>query len=128
MGLKRQYHRPQVRDIGPQYGHRLVQPYKPSYFDHAWIGFLAVWRSLFHKRPKGDAGTIRGGKHPPRNKPCPCGSTLKYKKCCGTTPALQRHWMLDLLKRRVAKRQMRYLDSNGEYLDYEGEAPCSTDG
>lgn len=25
-----------------------------------------------------------------RNKPCPCGSNLKYKKCCGSPEALAR--------------------------------------
>ena len=26
---------------------------------------------------------VRSGKKPGRNDPCPCGSGLKYKKCCG---------------------------------------------
>ena len=26
---------------------------------------------------------IRGGDHPGRNDPCPCGSKKKYKQCCG---------------------------------------------
>jgi hypothetical protein len=32
-------------------------------------------RGVFHKQP------IRREKHD-RNKPCPCGSGKKYKKCC----------------------------------------------
>jgi len=27
--------------------------------------------------------TIKGGKSPPRNSPCPCGSNLKFKHCHG---------------------------------------------
>ena len=31
----------------------------------------------------------KGGPAPPvgRNQPCPCGSGLKYKRCCGAEPA-----------------------------------------
>lgn len=44
------------------------------------------WSAHLH----GDAGIIESMRHPPkevgnngnRNKPCPCGSGLKYKKCC----------------------------------------------
>ena len=31
---------------------------------------------------KGRVRTIKGGQKPARNKECPCGSGLKYKKCC----------------------------------------------
>lgn len=31
----------------------------------------------------------RRPKSPPRNKPCPCGSGRKYKKCCGAPERLQ---------------------------------------
>ena len=34
-------------------------------------------------------GTIRGGQKPQRNEPCPCGSKIKYKLCCGATPEQQ---------------------------------------
>ncbi len=30
--------------------------------------------------------TVRGAKQPGRNDPCPCGSGLKYKKCCADKP------------------------------------------
>jgi SEC-C motif len=32
----------------------------------------------------------REEKHPPRNKPCPCGSKAKYKNCCGSAARLQK--------------------------------------
>jgi len=31
----------------------------------------------------GPRGAIRSRKAPARNKPCPCGSGKKFKKCCG---------------------------------------------
>ena len=34
-------------------------------------------------RPGKDAQIKRKGKKVGRNDPCPCGSGLKYKKCCG---------------------------------------------
>jgi len=37
--------------------------------------------------------TIKGGKSPPRNLPCPCGSQLKFKYCHG-----------DVLKQAVCNR------------------------
>jgi hypothetical protein len=30
--------------------------------------------------------TITGGRRPPRNTPCPCGSGKKFKKCHGKPP------------------------------------------
>jgi len=33
---------------------------------------------------------------PARNKPCPCGSGNKYKKCCGTTNADVLFWILNV--------------------------------
>jgi len=36
---------------------------------------------------------IKGGKSPPRNSPCPCGSNLKFKHCHG-----------DVLKQAVCNR------------------------
>lgn len=36
--------------------------------------------------------TIRGGKKPARNKPCPyCASGLKFKRCCGDSPQQKQH-------------------------------------
>jgi uncharacterized protein YecA (UPF0149 family) len=40
---------------------------------------LGAWL-IGHKR-KGR--TVAGGQSPDRNKPCPCGSGKKFKKCCG---------------------------------------------
>lgn len=34
------------------------------------------------KRQMGPKPKVRKTKKIPRNKPCPCGSSKKYKKCC----------------------------------------------
>ena len=36
--------------------------------------------------PPAPAGPPAAAKAPPRNKPCPCGSALPYKKCCASKP------------------------------------------
>jgi hypothetical protein len=45
----------------------------------------------------------------PRNEPCPCGSTKKFKKCCGTPAALHQARVAvaaaRLEKRRAARQQ-----------------------
>ncbi len=38
-------------------------------------------RELYFEQKK--SGTIVKGSKPSRNDPCPCGSGVKYKKCCG---------------------------------------------
>jgi len=40
------------------------------------------WRSDVRERARGD-DQLPSAKTPPRNAPCPCGSTLKFKRCCG---------------------------------------------
>ena len=55
-----------------------------------WLYELPQWdsildeekRNVLYKQQKA-SGTIRKGKKIGRNDPCPCGSGLKYKKCCG---------------------------------------------
>jgi len=56
--------------------------------------------------------TIKGGKEPPRNLPCPCGSELKHKHCHGD-PAKKvacevavRETMLRLIMQEKHKRGM----------------------
>ena len=56
-----------------------------------WLYELPMWNDLLpaekrkelYKQQKA-SGTIRKEKKIGRNDPCPCGSGLKYKKCCGT--------------------------------------------
>lgn len=55
-----------------------------------WLYTLPQWDSILdegrrkelYKEQKA-SGTIRKDKKVGRNDPCPCGSGLKYKKCCG---------------------------------------------
>ena len=55
-----------------------------------WLYGMPQWDSILseecrkelYKKQK-SSGTIRKGKKVGRNDPCPCGSGLKYKKCCG---------------------------------------------
>lgn len=55
-----------------------------------WLYELPMWEDLLplerrkelYKQQKA-SGTIRKEKKIGRNDPCPCGSGLKYKKCCG---------------------------------------------
>lgn len=55
-----------------------------------WLYTLPQWdailseerRKELYKQQKA-SGTIRKDKKVGRNDPCPCGSGLKYKKCCG---------------------------------------------
>ena len=55
-----------------------------------WLYVLPMWNDLLpaekrkelYKQQKA-SGTIRKEKKIGRNDPCPCGSGLKYKKCCG---------------------------------------------
>lgn len=55
-----------------------------------WLYSLPQWDSILseerrkelYKKQKA-SGTIRKDKKVGRNDPCPCGSGLKYKKCCG---------------------------------------------
>lgn len=55
-----------------------------------WLYELPQWDKLLTKERKKElykeqkaSGTIRKEKKIGRNDPCPCGSGLKYKKCCG---------------------------------------------
>lgn len=44
------------------------------------------------KQRKGAGGNQKRGadqKHPPRNRPCPCGSKAKFKNCCGSAARLR---------------------------------------
>lgn len=55
-----------------------------------WLYELPMWDNLLsaerrkelYKEQKA-SGTVRKEKKIGRNDPCPCGSGLKYKKCCG---------------------------------------------
>ena len=55
-----------------------------------WLYELPMWSDLLpaerrkelYKEQKA-SGTVRKEKKVGRNDPCPCGSGLKYKKCCG---------------------------------------------
>lgn len=55
-----------------------------------WLYELPMWDNLLSAerrkelyREQKSSGTIRKEKKIGRNDPCPCGSGLKYKKCCG---------------------------------------------
>lgn len=55
-----------------------------------WLYELPMWNTLLmterrkelYKQQKA-SGTVRKEKKVGRNDPCPCGSGLKYKRCCG---------------------------------------------
>lgn len=55
-----------------------------------WLYSLPQWDSILSEERRKElykeqkaSGTIRKEKKVGRNDPCPCGSGLKYKKCCG---------------------------------------------
>ena len=55
-----------------------------------WLYELPMWDDIFDADKKKElyleqkkSGTVIVGKKIGRNEPCPCGSGLKYKKCCG---------------------------------------------
>lgn len=55
-----------------------------------WLYTLPQWDSILSEEKRKElykeqkaSGTIRKDKKVGRNDPCPCGSGLKYKKCCG---------------------------------------------
>lgn len=55
-----------------------------------WLYNLPMWDEIFDEETKKrlyleqkKSGTVVVGKKVGRNDPCPCGSGLKYKKCCG---------------------------------------------
>lgn len=55
-----------------------------------WLYGLPQWETLISEERRKElykeqkaSGTIRKPKKIGRNDPCPCGSGLKYKKCCG---------------------------------------------
>lgn len=55
-----------------------------------WLYELPQWDEIFDAETKRrlflqqkKSGTVITGKKVGRNDPCPCGSGLKYKKCCG---------------------------------------------
>ena len=55
-----------------------------------WLYELPMWDEIFDPETKKalyleqkKSGTVIVGKKTGRNEPCPCGSGLKYKKCCG---------------------------------------------
>lgn len=47
------------------------------------------WKRLteLHRNPRTAAARPAGGRKTGRNAPCPCGSSQKYKKCCGSPRA-----------------------------------------
>ena len=55
-----------------------------------WLYELPQWDHIFSEEQRKElykeqkaSGTIRKEKKIGRNDPCPCGSSTKYKKCCG---------------------------------------------
>lgn len=55
-----------------------------------WLYTLPQWDSILSEEKRKElykeqkaSGTIRKEQKVGRNDPCPCGSGLKYKKCCG---------------------------------------------
>ena len=55
-----------------------------------WLYELPQWEAIFPEERRKElyleqkkSGTIVKGPKIGRNDPCPCGSGLKYKKCCG---------------------------------------------
>ena len=55
-----------------------------------WLYELPQWEAIFSEEKRKElyleqkkSGTIVKGPKVGRNDPCPCGSGLKYKKCCG---------------------------------------------
>lgn len=55
-----------------------------------WLYELPQWEAIFSEEKRKElymeqkkSGTIVKGAKIGRNDPCPCGSGLKYKKCCG---------------------------------------------
>ncbi len=55
-----------------------------------WLYTLPQWDAILSEEKRKElykeqkaSGTIRKDKKVGRNDPCPCGSGLKYKKCCG---------------------------------------------
>ncbi len=55
-----------------------------------WLYGLPQWEAIFSEERRKElyleqkkSGTIVKGPKIGRNDPCPCGSGLKYKKCCG---------------------------------------------
>ena len=52
------------------------------------LGRRKMHTTIINEYPEGENKFSRALKGRDRNKPCPCGSEKKYKKCCGawTTP------------------------------------------
>ena len=55
-----------------------------------WLYNLPMWDEILTQEKRKElykaqkaSGTIVKGHKVGRNDPCPCGSGLKYKKCCG---------------------------------------------
>ena len=55
-----------------------------------WLYDMKEWENIFDdgkrkqiKKDYNNSKTVVKGKKTGRNDPCPCGSGLKYKKCCG---------------------------------------------
>jgi uncharacterized protein len=49
-----------------------------------------LWGPGGTQQPQPEAQRPRGGRPPGRNEPCPCGSGLKFKHCCGRLAAERR--------------------------------------
>ena len=78
-----------------RYSKRKAQEYVPAKTTPVTVlsaimasAFGVFVASLFN-RNKGQNTQIVGGQAPERNGLCPCGSGVKYKKCCWLTPAAQ---------------------------------------
>src|SRR4051812_24352400 len=55
---------------------------------------------------------------PGRNDPCPCGSGLKYKKCCAQKDAAAESARLALNKVRREEQAAEYRAQLGEFADF----------
>lgn len=81
-----------IRDSQDQGLSHLCQSYK-MFFEHADSRLRRMAEDWKHKQTlESPQQFIEGGRNHEaqrktgRNNPCPCGSGLKYKKCCGKTP------------------------------------------
>ena len=70
-----------------QIAHEVLKTLKPGYnkkLEHKNGAFTIDFKIKDGKKDQNDKGTLTKRKRKiGRNEPCPCGSIVKYKKCCG---------------------------------------------
>lgn len=64
-------------------GMGLLLEWLSGFFDLVLMPALPVGLYLVLATAESSAGSSAGGGAAPRNAPCPCGSGVKYKRCCG---------------------------------------------